>query len=196
MDKQLESKLILESQGYEEYQIEEILEDYLPSVLKHIGFVDNRMDTRFIVKFHDICYFTNTPEDMSEETFDSLFNIFCTDQCMWIDEIINENNISEKDIFTTYDVGHYRAFEYIQEQPITTENALEVATNLYELGVSPSYMDEYTTLATALQNMEDTYMEMWIEFLNDQLECGDTIKPSTIKKIERRWKKYKAEHSK
>ena len=81
----LEEKIWAQNNFSDDFEIEEFLEDYLPEVKKHIGFKDERDDPRFVVKFHDICFYTNTQDtsdekaDMTESEFDSLFGTFCTD---------------------------------------------------------------------------------------------------------------------
>ena len=156
MSNDIETRIYLEQQGFGEYEIDEIVEDYLPEVKKHIGFEDNRSDKRFVVKFHDICFFTNTPEDMDEDTFNNLFDIFCQEQYEWIKDCMDEETyLVESSIFATHDVGNYRAFEYIQTEPITEDNVLQVAINIYNEGLSPFYINDYTYIADRLQDMED-----------------------------------------
>lgn len=197
MNKELETKLLLQDRGYSEYEIEEITEEYLPEVKKHIGFYDGRRDKRFVVKFHDICFFTNTPEDMSEDEFNNLFDIFCNEQYeMTKDYIEEECWLTEQQIFGTHDVGHYRAFEYVLEEELTEENLLEVTEKIYDEGLSPNYIHDYVKIANYLQSMEDNYMENWLEFLRCYVdnECVN-ITDATIKNIERRWKEYEAKHN-
>ena len=196
MSNEIETKIYLEHEGFSEYEIEEIIEDYLPEVKKHIGFCDNRSDSRFVVKFHDICYFTHTPEDMSDDEFNNLFDIFCSEQYNCVKETIQrECYLYEWQLFSIRDAGHYRAFEYIQTEPITEDNVLQVAINLYNEGLSPFYIHDYTLLVSELQNMEDNYMEWWLEFLRGYVgEEFVDITDETIKNIERRYKDYKKTH--
>ena len=71
----LEAQAIIENTGnYDEDEIEEVLGVY-ETVLKHIGFEDKRRDNRFIVKFHDIFYYT--PDECEEIEMDRLFEEFC-----------------------------------------------------------------------------------------------------------------------
>ena len=196
MSNEIETKIYLEQEGFSEYEIEEIIEDYLPEVKKHIGFCDNRSDSRFVVKFHDICYFTHTPEDMSDNEFNNLFAIFCNEQYDCVKETMRVDcYLYEGQLLKTYDIGHYRAFEYIQTEPITEENALQVAINIYNEGLSPSYIHDYTILVGELQNMEDNYMDWWLEFLRGYVgEEFVDITDETIKNIERRYEDYKKTH--
>lgn len=194
-DKLLETKLVLQAHGYDEYDIEEILDDYLPAVKQHIGFTDERSDKRFIVKFHDICFFTNTPEDMEQEDFDNLFATFCGIQYEWVMECLEEKYINEQGIFQTHDIGHYRAFEYIPENGITEDNVLDVTMDIYDKGLSPDYIHDYTYLVDRLQELEDNYLDWWVQFLKDEQEVNECITNTTIKNIERRIEEYKLKHS-
>lgn len=185
----LEEKIWAKEQFGDDYALEEFLEDYLPRVKVHIGFKDERSDKRFVVKFHDILYYTNTQDtkeekaDMTDEEFDSLFEMFCDDQYEGTKWLMSDNHMDEHSLFTTYDVGHYRAFELIIPE-LTEENYLEKALEIYNEGLSPSYIDDYAILARHLQDMEDNYMTYWLEFLR-----ATDIPETTIKNIERRWKK-------
>lgn len=184
----LEEKIWAKDQLNDDYELEEFLEDYLPRVKAHIGFKDERSDSRFVVKFHDICYYTNTPEDMTDEEFDSLFEMFCDDQYEGTKYVMEDNRMDEQGLFSRYDVGHYRAFEMIIPE-LTEENYLEKALEIYNEGLSPDYIDDYTTLSDHLQDMEDNYMTYWLEFLR----ATDTPE-ETIKNIERRWKEHEAKY--
>ena len=185
----LEEKIWAKEKFSDDYELEEFLEDYLPRVKAHIGFKDERSDKRFVVKFHNICYYTHTQDtkeekaDMTDEEFDSLFEMFCDDQYEGTKWLMEDNHMDEKSLFSTYDVGHYRVFEMIIPE-LTEENYLEKALEIYNEGLSPSYIDDYAILVRHLQDMEDNYMTYWLEFLR----ATDTPE-ETIKNIERRWKK-------
>lgn len=185
----LEEKIWAKEQFSDDYELEEFLEDYLPRVKAHIGFKDERSDSRFVVKFHNILYYTHTQDtneekaDMTDEEFDSLFEMFCDDQYEGTKWLMEDNHMDEKSLFSIYDVGHYRAFELIIPE-LTEENYLEKALEIYNEGLSPSYIDDYAILVRHLQDMEDNYMTYWLEFLR----ATDTPE-TTIKNIERRWKK-------
>lgn len=193
----MDDKITLEEQIWakekinDEYEREEFIDDYLPRVKKHIGFEDNRRDTRFVVKFHDVCYYTHTQDtkeekaDMDDETFDTLFEMFCDEMYESTTEIIKTDCMSLTDLFATYDVGHYRTFAMVI-QKITEDNYLQVALEIYEEGLAPAYIDDYTKLADYLQDMEDNYMQYWLDFLRDH-----DIPETTIKNIERRYEKDK-----
>ena len=186
----LEEKIWAQNNFSDDFEIEEFLEDYLPDVKKHIGFKDERDDPRFVVKFHDICFYTNTQDtanekaDMTESEFDSLFGTFCTDMYENTEQFMVEEGISDSELFSIHDVGHYKAFEKIIPE-LTEENYLDIALEIYNEGLSPDYINEYTKLSYYLQNMEDNYMTYWLDFLR----CMD-IPEETIKNIERRWKEH------
>ena len=186
----LEEKIWAQNNFSDDFEIEEFLEDYLPEVKKHIGFKDERDDTRFVVKFHDICFYTNTQDtadekaDMAEQEFDSLFGTFCTDMYNNTEQFMVEEGISDSELFSIHDVGNYKAFEKIIPE-LTEENYLDIALEIYNEGLSPEYINEYTKLSYYLQDMEDNYMTYWLDFLR----CMD-IPEETIKNIERRWKEH------
>ena len=190
----LEEKIWAQNNFSNDFEIEEFLEDYLPEVKKHIGFKDERDDPRFVVKFHDICFYTNTQDtsdekaDMTESEFDSLFGTFCTDMYENTEQFVKEEGISYSELFSIHDVGHYKAFEKIIPE-LTEENYLDIALEIYNEGLSPDYINEYTKLSYYLQNMEDNYMTYWLDFLR----CMD-IPEETIKNIERRWKEHEEKH--
>lgn len=193
----MDNKITLEEQIWakeklnDEYEQEEFIDDYLPRVKRHIGFEDNRQDHRFVVKFHDVCYYTHTQDmkeekaDMDDETFDTLFEMFCDEMYESTTEIIKTDCMSLTDLFATYDVGHYRTFAMVIPK-ITEDNYLQVALEIYEEGLAPAYIDDYTKLADYLQDMEDNYMQYWLDFLRDH-----DIPETTIKNIERRYEKDK-----
>lgn len=190
----LEEKIWAQNNFSDDFEIEEFLEDYLPEVKKHIGFKDERDDPRFIVKFHDICFYTNTQDtsdekaDMAESEFDSLFGTFCTDMYENTKQFMEEEGISDSELFSIHDVGHYKAFEKIIPE-LTEENYLDIALEIYNEGLSPDYINEYTKLSYYLQDMEDNYMTYWLDFLR----CMD-IPEETIKNIERRWKEHEEKY--
>lgn len=190
----IEEKIWAKNQLNDDYELEEFIEDYLPRVKAHIGFKDERRDSRFVVKFHDICFYTNTQDtndekaDMTGEEFDSLFEMFCNDQYEGTKWLMDDNHMDEQELFSRYDVGNYRAFEMIIPE-LTEENYLEKALDIYNKGLSPSYIDDYAILVRHLQDMEDNYMTYWLEFLR-----ATDIPETTIKNIERRWKEHEAKY--
>lgn len=190
----LEEKIWAKDKFSDDYALEEFLEDYLPRVKAHIGFKDERRDPRFVVKFHDVCYYTNTQDtneekaDMTDEEFYSLFEMFCSDQYEGTKYVMEDNHMDKNSLFSIYSVGNYRAFEKIIPE-LTEENYLEKALEIYNEGLSPSYIDDYAILVRHLQDMEDNYMTYWLEFLR-----ATDIPETTIKNIERRWKEHEAKY--
>ena len=190
----LEEKIWAKEQFSDDYELEEFLEDYLPRVKAHIGFKDERRDPRFVVKFHDICFYTNTQDtkdekaDMEEERFNSLFDMFCSDQYEGTKYVMEDGHMSMNMLFKWQHVGHYCAFEKIIPE-LTEENYLDIALEIYNEGLSPDYIDGYTKLSDHLQDMEDNYMTYWLEFLR-----ATDIPETTIKNIERRWKDHEAKY--
>lgn len=190
----LEEKIWAKDKFSDDYTLEEFLEDYLPRVKKHIGFKDERRDPRFVVKFHDICYYTNTQDtkdekaDMNKERFNDLFNMFCNEMYESTEQMMKDEHMSVGMLFRWRDVGHYQAFEKIIPE-LTKENYLDIALEIYDDGLSSEYIDDYTKLSDYLQDMEDNYMKYWLEFL----EATDTPE-ETIKNIERRWKEHEEKY--
>lgn len=192
----LEEKIWAKEKFSDDYELEEFLEDYLPRVKAHIGFKDERRDSRFVVKFHDICYYTNTQDtkdekaDMTQEEFNSLFEMFCSDQYGSTEYVMEDGHMSMNMLFKWQQVGHYFAFEKIIPE-LTEENYLDIALEIYNEGLSPDYIDGYTKLSDHLQDMEDNYMTYWLEFLR-----ATDIPETTIKNIERRWKEHEEKYNK
>lgn len=163
--KELEARTIIENTGnYYDSEIDGVMEVY-EDACKHIGFVDNRSDSRFVVKFHDIFYCC--PDNLTEEEenmFENIFNEFCNDQYEYVMEEIHEKGILLDALLTSHDVGHYRGFK-INIDEITEENALELAMQVYDEGYT-EYIDDYVETVKILQNLEDNYMEYWIDFID------------------------------
>lgn len=164
----LEAQAIIENTGnYVEEEIEDILKVY-DELIKNIGFKDNRMDSRYIVKFHDIFYLEPEMKQDSEEyeLYNDLFESFCYDQSEIIEEQLIENNIDIDEMLTRQSVGHYQAFiVYIPE--ITKENATELAMQIYDEFnyKGEEYVKNYIFTVNLLQDLEDNYPEYWIDFL-------------------------------
>lgn len=162
----LEAQIVVENTGnYDEEDIDYILETY-EELEKNIGFEDRRRDSRYVVKFHDICYYSPDEEKISDSEFWNLFDIFCNEQIEWIDEENRTEGIDRELMFTYYRCGHYPAFKvYIPE--ITKENTIEKAMEIYdEAGYrGAEYVKSYIFIVENLQYMEDNYMENWFDFL-------------------------------
>lgn len=166
-------------QNYDEFDVEELMDIY-ENVIKHIGFEDNRRDERFVVKFHDIFYCE--PEE-TEENLDVLFEEFCEWEHECLMDDLKEQQIDVNKMMASREVGHYQAFELVIPE-ITKENAIEVTENIFNENLYADYVNDYVYTANALQNMEDNYMEDWIEFVRGN------IPEKEVKEIE---EKYKAE---
>lgn len=184
----LEAQIIVENTGnYYDEEMEEILNIY-EELLKHVGFEDNRRDKRYIVKFHDICYYTPKELEEDDDRFWNLFDAFCEDQVEWLKEENNVNHIDEEEMLTRWSVGHYQAFK-VDIPEITKENAIDIAMKVFDEvdydGVE--YVKNYIIMVNNLQAMEDNYMEDWIEFLR----CGEYIEEKSIKEIEDKYKSDK-----
>lgn len=181
----LEAQIVVENTGnYDEDDMDYILETY-EELCKHIGFKDNRRDSRYVVKFHDICYYAPYDGD-NEQEFWNLFDEFCNEQLEWMQEENKTEGIDEDLMLTRYNCGHYPAFK-VDIPEITEENAIELAMNIYdEAGYSGAeYVDSYIFMVNNLQAMEDNYMENWIEFLR----CGEYMPEKDIKEMEEKYHK-------
>ena len=63
---------------------------------------------------------------MTETEFDSLFGTFCTDMYENTKQFMVEEGISDSELFSIHDVGHYKAFEKI------IQNNFEILKDLLE----------------------------------------------------------------
>lgn len=181
----LEAQIVVENTGnYDECDIDYILETY-EELEKNIGFEDKRRDSRYVVKFHDICYYAPYDGD-NEQEFWNLFDMFCEEQVEWMDEENKTEGIDEELMLTHYNCGHYPAFR-IDIPEITKENTIEKAMEIYdEVGYrGPEYVNSYIFMVNNLQAMEDNYMENWIEFLR----CGEYLPEKEIKEMEEKYHK-------
>lgn len=186
----IEAQAIIENTGdYDDYDVEYILETY-EELMKNVGFEDNRHDKRYIVKFHDICYYT-TYDENEEEEFWGLFDAFCEDQVEWIEDGIREEGTDTDIMLTRMNVGHYQAF-LVDIPEITKDNAIELAMKIYdEVGYrGKEYVRSYIYMVNMLQDLEDNYMEYWFNFLEGNeyypQETIDKMKEEYHKDIERR----------
>lgn len=180
----LEMQAIAEASGnYDEEDIEYILETY-EELCKHIGFEDRRKDSRYVVKFHDICYYSPYDGD-NEQEFWNLFDMLCDDQVEWMKEENATEGIDTDLMLTSYNCGHYPAF-VVNISEITNENATELAMNIYdEVGYrGAEYVKSYIFMVNNLQAMENNYMYEWIEFLR----AGEHMPEKDIKEMEDKYK--------
>lgn len=179
----LEALAIVENTGnYEEDEKEYILDIY-EDVMKHVGFEDERRDKRFIVKFHDVYYYT--PEEMETETFNTWFDDFCNWEYEYITESVKEQRIDLDRMLTRMDVGHYPAF-VVDIPEITDENAIELAMEIYEEVPyeKEKYASDYVKVVELLRNLEDNYVDEWIA----ALEANEVLPQDKIDKMKKRYK--------
>lgn len=153
----LEARAIIENTGnYDEDDIDSIEEIY-EDVIKHIGFQDNRRDSRFIVKFHDIFYYM--PEEYEKvygDSIDFIFEDFCDFQYETIMDNAKEEGINIANMLTRYDIGHYKGF-IVNIPEITQENAIEIAMEIFDQldYDGKKYASDYVYVVNMLQNLED-----------------------------------------
>ena len=182
----LEARIIVEDTGnYDEEDTDYILK-ICEELEKNIGFEDNRRDIRFVVKFHDICYYSPDEKIISDSEFWNLFDIFCEEQIEWICKENEEEGIDGELMLSNYSCGHYQAFR-VDISEITKENIIDKAMEIYdEVGYrGAEYVKSYIFVVKNLQYMEDNYMEDWFEFLR----CGEYIPEEEIKNMEEKYHK-------
>lgn len=186
----LEAQIVVENTGnYDEEEIEEVIEVY-ETVMKHVGFKDNRRDSRFVVKFHDIFYYT--PEEIENtDEFNGLFDEFCNDMYECIIGRADLKHIDITEMLHPMYVGSYQAF-VVNIEEITNYNAIDVAMKVYnELNSDgKEYVENYIYLVNLLQDLEDNYMEYWFDFLDGNeyypQKMIDKMKEEYHKDMERR----------
>lgn len=186
---ELEARAIIENTGnYDEEEIDDVLCVY-NILTKHIGFKDERRDNRFIVKFHDIFYYT--PDEYEEIEMDRLFEEFCEMQYEYVGELLNDKHIPIDEMLHPMYVGHYQGF-VVDIPEITDKNAVDLAMDIYDEFnyEGGTYVENYIEVVKILQDLEDNYMEYWIDFLESN-ECMpqkmiDEIKNKYHKDMERR----------
>lgn len=182
----LETQAIVESTGnYDDEDVEYIMGIY-NKLAKHIGFEDKRIDKRYVVKFHDV--FSYVPEKWKDYEDDlwSVFDMFCREQIEYVEESIGEQGIDVGSVLTRYTVGSYQAF-IVDIPEITEENLADLAMNIYdELGYrGVRYIDDYIYVTNLLQDLEDNYVEYWIEMLED----NEMAPEKEIKEMRERYEK-------
>lgn len=182
----LEARAIIENTGnYDEYEVEDVVDTY-KTIQKYIGFRDHRRDKRFIVKFPDIFYYM--PDGIEETYADSLFEDFRWEREALIDAALHEKNIDIEEMLHPMYVGHYQAFiVYIPE--ITRENAIDIAMTVYDEFTydASKYIDDYMYVVKLLQDLEDNYMDYWIEYI----ESNDLFPSALVKKMKEKYKSDK-----
>ena len=189
----LETQALIEDTGnYDEEDTEYIL-DICEALAKHIGFEDNRRDSRYIVKFHDIFYYM--PDEYYKEhaqELDSWFEEFCWQESEFIEDELKEKNIDLDYMLTRYDIGHYRGF-LVDIPEITNKNIAELAMKIYdEFGYEGvEYPGNYIYTVNLLQTLEDNYVDYWINYL----EINEAIPRKVLKEIKENYKKDKERKS-
>lgn len=167
---ELEIRAIAESKGYEEEDVEYIA-DIFKELMKNKDFKDKRRDKRFIVKFHDIFWYMPDEKELSNEernAFDWRFEDFCEQQYHLVLLDIRDNAPMELDeMLTRYEVGHYHAF-MVDIPEINENNALDLALQIYNEynWKGEDYVKSYIYTVNLLQDLEDNYMEYWLEYLD------------------------------
>ena len=165
----IEAELLLKKEGcYEDEEMEDVLRVY-DELAKHIGFKDNRRDSRYVVKFHDI--FWHTPEEyINSKEFEWMFNDFCEQQYELADESATKE-FSIDDMLTKQCVGSYRAF-VVDIPEITEDNLVELSMQIYdEFNYKGGwYVEDYITVVNFLQDLEDNYMDYWLDFIDGNVD--------------------------
>ncbi len=187
--KEMEAQLIFE-QNYDEYEVVDLMYIY-KDIMKNVGFEDRRRDNRFIVKFHDIFYYEPKEyehDEKKDNTYNALFDDFCCIEYENVMDFCKENNIDLDRMLTRHDVGHYRAFE-VDIDEITKENAIELAQKIYDEGMHTEYASDYVKIVNELQDLEDNYMEYWLDFIDGALPKKD------IKQMRKEYNAYKEAHA-
>lgn len=182
----LETQAIIENTGnYDEEDVEYIMGIY-NKLATHIGFEDKRRDKRYVVKFHDVFDYTPNKWNDDEDDLWSVFDMFCREQIEYVEESIGEHGIDLGSVLTRYTVGSYQAF-IVDIPEITEENLADLAMNIYdELGYrGVRYVDDYIYITNLLQDLEDNYVEYWIEML----ECSEIASEKEIKEMRERYEK-------
>ena len=189
--KELEARALIEGTGnYDDYDMEEVMSVFR-TLQKHIGYEDTRRDKRFIVKFHDIGWYT--PTKMAETNwYETLFDMFCSEM---YDNVI-EDLSNDKIPITTLNrmlsnlwCGHYQRF-IIDMPNITDENIVELTQQFYDEYnyEGDEFVEDYIKVKQELKNLEDNYMKYWIEFLEEQ-----NVDEEIVEEIK---KKYKEDQKK
>lgn len=175
----LEAQIVIENTGnYDEDEIEEVLDVY-KTVMDHVGFKDNRTDNRFIVKFHDIFYYT--PDEIcNSDEFESIFEVFCEAMYDNVASQAYEKHIEIDSMLHPMCVGNYQAF-VVDIPEITEDNAIDIAMRVYDEFnyEGGKYVENYTYLVDILQDLEDNYMQYWFDFI----EANEYFTQRTINKM-------------
>lgn len=144
--------------GYTSDEVSDIIAIY-KELTKYIPFRDTRRDRRFVVKFHDILYYTQ-----DDDEFDDLFERFCYEQYDIVTDGFTADSL--RAIMASRQVGHYDTFA-VHIPAITRDNAIQLAIDIYEAGYYTDYVAAYVTLTTRMMDLEANYLTRWVEFLRD-----------------------------
>ena len=165
--KELEARAFIECEtDYCEDDIDEIMDIYR-RVVKHIGFEDKRSDKRYVVKFHDIIYCA--PDGLyDEDEFIMVFNDFCRMWAGLIEDTLADKHIYLDSILHNRCLGSYQPF-ILGIPRITEDNSLELSIDIFdEFGWKGiEYVDNYVEVVNELQDLEDNYMEYWLEHIEE-----------------------------
>lgn len=181
----LEAQAVIENEGYyDEEEIEDVMKIY-DELIKHKGFEDNRRDSRFIVKFHDIFYYL--PDEYYKEHADEincLFDDFCSQEYEFIMDEANIAGIDVDSMLTRHDIGHYQGF-MVDIPEITLDNSVELAMKIYDEYnyKGEKYVGDYIKLTKLLQDLEDNYMDYWFNFIDE------TVDYKTLKEMKENYKR-------
>ena len=189
----LEAQAIMEAQATTMKEKIEYVMDTYEDVCKHVGFEDKRRDKRFVVKFHDIFYYKPTSKRYRkryENIVDKYFERFCEDQYAWLDSECYDADIDIDRMLTRQTCGHYQAF-VVDIPEITQENAVQVAMDIYD-GIiygseSDRYASDYVRVVGMLQDMEDNYMEWWLDYI----KCNDVIPQKALDEVREQYLEHK-----
>lgn len=168
----IELEIYLKSKGYDQDDIEIMVEEILPVAKANIGWKDNRKDSRYIVKFPDIVY--DDGFNLDDATMNDLFSDFCHDTAEWVDEELKVKNCDLDRVLTSYDIGHYRGLELTRQgvTEITEVNLFDVVESAYNCFIydAGDMLRQHIEVVNTLQELEDTYKDWWNEFMLDYKE--------------------------
>lgn len=174
----LEARALIESTGnYADNEIDDVMDVY-DAVAEHIGFEDTRHDKRYVVKFYHVFFFT--PEEyIHTDEFIYLFEDFCMLNAEWVADCVEERDDTLKvgDVLSNIYVGNYQPFA-VDIQKITQENAAQVAMDVYDENPynGAKYVNTHIATVVALNDLEDSYMDDWLTYLEENDAPADIVK--------------------
>lgn len=186
----LEARILIENTGnYVEEEIDDVMEVY-EELEKHLGWEDERRDSRYIVKFHDIFYYMDDEwEKEHEQELYDLFDMFCNMMYDDTKEEENYNNIDVSRLLASGYTGHYQSF-CVDMPNITEENIVELTQDFYDEFnyEGKEYVKEHIKEVEILKSLEDHYIEYWFDFLSNE-----EFPVKVLKKMEEKYNKEKKE---